>query len=410
MAARDRVSFPGAHGYELSGRVHEPAGHPSGWALFAHCFTCSKDLRAAIRIGDALAAAGIGVLRFDFTGLGDSEGDFADTNFSSNVEDLVAAARYVRDQLGEPRVLVGHSLGGAAVLTAAGHVPECRAVATIGAPSDPAHIRKHLVDAEPEVAARGEAVIELAGRPFRIRKQLIDDLEGQTLLDNVASLGRALLVCHAPLDDTVGIENARAIFDAAKHPKSFVALDGATHMLTRSTDAAYIGGVIAAWAARYVEAPPAQEGEAGEVAVFGGARGYGQRIVAGRHHLVSDEPESLGGDDTGATPYDLFLAALGSCTSITLRMYADRKQWPLEGVRVSLSHEKIHAKDCGDCETDAGKIDRITRHIELLGPLDDAQRDKLTYIADRCPVHRTLTSENSIVTTVSVSDRDDAPG
>jgi putative redox protein len=410
MADRDRVVFPGAHGHDLAGRVHEPAGHPLGWALFAHCFTCSKDLRAAIRIADALAAAGIGVLRFDFTGLGDSGGDFADTNFSSNVDDLVAAAAFVRDQLGAPRVLVGHSLGGAAVLSAAHRIPECRAVATIGAPADPAHVRKLLVDAEPEVAARGEACIELAGRSFRIRQQLLDDLEGHTLTDHIASLGRALLVCHAPLDETVGIDNARLVFEAAKHPKSFVSIDGATHMLTRSADARYVGGVIAAWAARYVDSPPSHEGEAGEVDVYGGQRGYGQRIVAGRHHLVADEPESLGGDDTGPTPYDLFLASLGACTSITLRMYANRKQWPLEGVRVSLQHEKIHARDCDECETESGKIDRISRHIDLLGPLDDEQRAKLTYIADRCPVHRTLMSENTISTTVGTGDRDDGAG
>ncbi len=398
---RERLRFPGALGGELVGRLEGPDTEPTAYALFAHCFTCSKDLKAAGWISRALVERGIAVLRFDFTGLGESEGDFAATNFSSNLDDLVAAAEALRARYRAPRILVGHSLGGAAVLAAAARVPETAAVATIGAPSDTAHLRELLVRRAPDLTTRqgaDEAEVALGARTFRIRRQLLDDLEEDHLRPAIETLHKPLLVFHSPLDEVVAIENAQRILAAARHPKSFVSLDNADHLLTRERDARWVGEVLAAWARRYVEGVEEEierleeVGREGEVLVAGG-KGLAQEIVARRHRLHADEPEELGGTDSGPTPYDLLVAALGVCTGMTLRLYADRKGMPLEGVRVRLRHAKIHALDCARCETKEGKIDRIEREIELLGDLDEVQRQRLLEIADRCPVHRTLTSE-----------------
>lgn len=405
---RERLHFPGALGGELVGRLESPDTEPTAYALFAHCFTCSKDLKAAGWISRALVGRGIAVLRFDFTGLGESEGDFAATDFSSNLEDLLAAAAALRQRYRAPRLLVGHSLGGAAVLAAAARIPEVAAVATIGAPSATEHLRDLLVERAPALAAAGkgdEAEVSLAGRTFRIRRSLLDDLAEDHLRPAVESLHRPLLLLHSPLDEVVAIENAARLFAAAKHPKSFVSLDNADHLLTRERDACWAGEVLAAWAGRYLEGVEEEvqrlEEDAaapGEVVVVGGRQGLQQEIVARRHRLRADEPEELGGTDTGPTPYDLLLAALGACTSMTLRLYADRKGFPLEGVRVRLRHGRIHAADCAACETKEGKVDRIERTIEMLGPLDGDQQQRLLEIADRCPVHRTLTSEITIET------------
>lgn len=398
----EKLSFTGASGETLAARLDRPAGEARATALFAHCFTCSKDIFAAARIAGALAEAGIAVLRFDFTGLGHSEGEFANTNFSSNVADLVRAADVLREGGQAPSLLIGHSLGGAAVLAAAGQVPEATAVATIGAPADPAHVAHLFQEARPEIEARGEAEVLLAGRPFRIRKQFLEDIAGQNLEAAVGTLRRALLVFHAPRDETVGIENAGRIFAAARHPKSFVSLDDADHLLTRKADAVYVAQVLAAWAERYLDASAPVEtvcAEPGAVAVRETRTGrFTQEIVAGGHPLRADEPRSIGGDDTGPSPYDLLLAGLGACTTMTLRLYAERKGLPVDRVRVDLRHDKIHAQDCADCETKAGRLDRITRQLTIEGDLDPAQRGKLLEIADKCPVHRTLTSEVKIET------------
>jgi putative redox protein len=369
--------------------------------LFAHCFTCSKDSLAATRISQALTGEGFAVLRFDFTGLGGSGGDFANTNFSSNVGDLVAAADFLRANYAAPALLIGHSLGGAAVLAAAHRIPESVAVATIGAPSEPAHVRHLLAPAAAELTARGEAEIDLAGRRFHIRQQLLDDLAQAGAAEAIGRLRKALLIFHSPLDKTVGIDNAAQIFLAAKHPKSFVSLDQADHLVTRKEDALYIAQVLAAWAGRYVglAAPPAIAAAAGEVVVAETRDGkFQQAVAAGPHHLLADEPLAAGGDDTGPSPYDLLLAALGTCTAMTLRLYADQKKLPLERVSVRLRHAKVHAQDCADCETREGKIDRIDRDITLAGPLDAAQQARLLEIADKCPVHRTLHSEVWVTT------------
>ncbi len=399
MARSEAVRFAGASGAGLAARLDFPDGEPSAFALFAHCFTCSKDTRASTYIARALADAGIAVLRFDFTGLGGSEGEFASTNFSSNVDDLVAAAGYLRAQHQAPRLLIGHSLGGAAVLAAAGRLDDAAAVATINAPADPAHVLHLIKDSAPRIEAEGEAEVTLHGRRFRIRRQFIEDVSERRLTDELGRMRKALLVFHAPLDSTVPVDNASRIFTAAKHPKSFVSLDGADHLLSRREDATYVGQVLAVWAQRYIGAAetsaagePALEPGVVEVAEDGRGR-YSQRVRARHHRLSADEPASVGGNDLGLTPYELLSAALGACTAMTLRMYAEHKRLPLESVSVRLTHDKIHAADCEDCETREGRIDRIDRVITLTGNLDGAQRQRLLEIADRCPVHRTLHSE-----------------
>lgn len=397
--SRSRVRFPGSLGTALAARLDTPAVKPAAFALFAHCFTCSKESLAASRISAALTARGIAVLRFDFTGLGGSEGDFANTSFSSNVADLAAAASWLREQHEAPRLLIGHSLGGAAILAAAREIPEAAAVATIGAPFEPAHVRRLLAPALPEIEAAGEATVEIAGRAFRVKKQFLEDIGSRDNREAIASLRKALLIFHSPRDTTVSIDNAAQIYAAARHPKSFVSLDDADHLLTRREDAEYVAAVIAAWASRYIGAPvmdarPIRAGEPGVVTVAETREGkFAQAITVGKHRLRADEPVSAGGADSGPSPYDLLLAGLGACTGMTIRMYANLKQLPLDQVTVRLKHEKVHAQDCAECETREGKIDRIEREIELQGALDDAQRGRLLEIASKCPVHRTLHSE-----------------
>jgi putative redox protein len=390
-----KISFAGAHGVELAARLDFPLGEVRAYAIFAHCFTCSKDTKAATYVSAALAEQGFAVLRFDFTGLGGSGGDFANTNFSSNVADLIAAADYLREHYGAPEILIGHSLGGAAVLAAAPQIADVRAVATINAPFDPAHVLHTMADARPEIEAAGEAEVLLAGRPFRIKKQFIEDIESHRLATGLASMRKALLVMHAPLDSTVGIDNASQIFLAAKHPKSFVALDQADHLLSRKEDAVYAGSVLAAWVALYVAQPlsaaQSPPSAADEVTVAEAGTGtYAQVIAAGRHRLRADEPEAAGGNDSGPSPYELLMAALGACTSMSLRMYAGRKQLPLTRVSVTLRQSRNYAEDCANCEWDDAKMNGMDRDIMLEGDLDTAQREKLLTIADKCPVHRIL--------------------
>ncbi|MDP7667892.1 MAG: bifunctional alpha/beta hydrolase/OsmC family protein [Rhodospirillales bacterium] len=402
----ERITFAGSGGEALAARLDTPPGTPIAYALFAHCFTCTKDIFAASRIAAALTEHGIAVLRFDFTGLGSSEGEFANTNFSSNIDDLVAAADFLRAGYAAPKLLVGHSLGGAAVLAAASRVPEAEAVVTIGAPAEPAHVAHHMADSRAEIEARGEAEVLLVGRPFRIKKQFLEDIEARKLEGDIAGLGKALLVFHAPRDTVVGIDNAARIFQAAKHPKSFVSLDDADHLLSKHEDAIYVAQVTAAWAERYLGPAPASEafappraGSDEVVVAESGAGGLTQSIsFGGRHAFVADEPASLGGADAGPSPYELLSAALGACTTMTLRMYAGRKKMALDRATVRLRHEKIHAADCAECETREGRIDRIEREIELTGALSADERARLIEIADKCPVHRTLHSEVQIVT------------
>ena len=404
----ERFDFPNAAGELLAARLERPSQEPIAYALFAHCFTCSKDSLAARRISEALTTRGIAVLRFDFTGLGSSEGDFANTHFSSNVADVVAAADHLRKTRRAPALLIGHSLGGAAVLAAAAAVPETRTVVTIAAPSDPGHVTGLFRDRVEAIRAGGDGEVEIGGRRFRIRREFLDDVAEQRLLERVKDLRKALLVFHSPVDATVGIDNASKIFAAAKHPKSFVSLADADHLLSRRGDAVYVANVLAAWAERYLDAAPTAAGAGAEpraVEVTETREGkFQQAIAVGPHRIVADELVAVGGLDSGPNPYDLLLAGLGACTAMTLRLYADRKNLPLERVSVSLRHGKIHAVDCAACETKEGMIDRIDRAITLEGPLDDAQRVKLGEIADKCPVHRTLTSEIDIRTVLEAAE------
>lgn len=405
-----RIEFDGSLGAKLSARLELPEGGmpPRAHALFAHCFTCSKDTPAAVKISRALAAKGIATLRFDFTGLGGSGGDFASTNFSSNIADLVQAARWLRDNGGEgPALLIGHSLGGAAVLAAAAQIPESVGVVTLGAPFDADHVEHTFMGHVPEIEREGEATAELGGRTFTIRRQFLDDLRSQRQDERIASLRRALLVLHAPGDRVVGIDNAARIYMAAKHPKSFISLDDADHFLSRTKDADYAAEVIAAWASRYLPETAAQAtieaareaegaGAATEPGVIVEETGQGlfqQRIRVGRHAITADEPQSMGGRDSGPTPYDLLAAALGACKAMTMRLYANRKSWPLEKAKVHVAHGRIHARDCADCETKDGHIDEFRVAITLDGPLSDEQRARILEIADKCPVHRTLAGE-----------------
>jgi putative redox protein len=406
----DTLRFENPEGNKLAARLDPPTSGPArAYALFAHCFTCSKDLKAVGAISRALTRHGIGVLRFDFTGLGESEGDFADTNFSSNVDDLVVAADYLETHYEAPRILVGHSLGGAAVLQAAHRIDSTDAVATIGAPYDPEHVTRHLEDALEEIKAQGEARVTLAGRTFRIQKQFLDDLAATRMEKTIRALERALLIFHSPVDRTVGVDNARRIFEAAQHPKSFVSLDDADHLFTDRADAEYVGSVLGAWAEKYIDPREATTEEKEGQVTARTKETYRTEMSAGHHALVADEPESVGGTDAGPTPYDYLLAALGSCTGMTLRMYADRKDWPLEEAVVRLSHEKVHADDCEHCDAETGTVDRIMREIELAGPLSEEQRDRLLEIANKCPVHRTLHDEIDVQSSLRAAALEAAP-
>ena len=388
-----RIRFAGHDGGELDARLDLPDGPHLGTALFAHCFTCGKDIPAAHRIASRLAAMGIAVLRFDFTGLGHSEGEFANTTFTSNVDDLLAACRHLEAQDMPPSLLIGHSLGGAAVLKAAARMPGIKAVATLGAPADPSHVTHNFSDALDAIARDGQAEVDLGGRPFTIGRAFVEDVAEEKLKEAIREMRAALMVMHAPRDAIVGIDNASEIFLAARHPKSFVSLDSADHLITRPADAEYAAEVIATWASRYLEliqpAPPPGAPEGIVRVAEADPNGFLQDVNAGpRHHTLADEPEAYGGTDRGMTPYGFLSAGLGACTSMTIRMYARRKKWPLAHVAVDVCHDKVHRQDA---ETEgAGKVDTWRRRIRLEGDLTAEQRAKLLEIADKCPVHRTL--------------------
>jgi len=402
MLRTERFQFSGADGQQLAATLDLPDTPPVAYAVFAHCFTCGMNVLAAKRIASALAAHGIAVLRFDFTGIGASEGEFANTTFSSNVTDLVRAADHLRQTKMAPAILIGHSLGGAAVLAAAEHVPEAKAVVTIAAPSDPVHITGMFQDRIEDIRRDGNVEVQLAGRPFHIKRAFLDDIAAQNLTTRIGKLHKALLILHSPTDNTIGIDNATHIFVAAKHPKSFISLTGADHLLNQKRDAEYVAHVVAAWVERYLEPVVAEmpaDAEPRRVVVQETRDGkLQQQITVGPHRMLADEPASVGGADTGPNPYAFLLSGLGACTSMTMRMYADRKALPLERVTVTLSHRKIHAEDCEDCETKVGMLDHIERVIAIEGDLDVEQRQRLMEIADKCPVHRTLTSDIHITT------------
>jgi putative redox protein len=406
MANTQKVQFPNPSGQSLAAALTAPDGPARGTVLFAHCFSCGKDVSAAARIARALAGNGFAVLRFDFTGLGGSEGDFANTDFQSNVNDLLAAADYLRAHHTAPVLLMGHSLGGTAVLAAAGRIAECRAVTTIGAPATPAHLLSHFADSRERIETEGAAEVTIAGRRFLIRREFLEDLERHPLTDQVARLRRALLIFHAPLDDVVSVDEAGRIFAAAKHPKSFLSLDGADHLLSRAADARYVADTVSAWVQRYLpkEPPGARpQVDRGEVLVEEADRRFLREVFSDSHRWLADEPRAMGGGDLGPDPYEHLLAALGTCTSMTIRLYANRKGWPLEDVVVTTSHAREHVKDCEDCDESGERIERLRRRIHLRGALTAEQHDRLLEIADRCPVHRTLEGDLIIDTERSES-------
>ena len=401
-----KLTFANFQGEQLVARLELPADrHPHAYALFAHCFTCNKNLTAVKNISRSLTVKGIAVLRFDFTGLGESEGDFADTNFSSNVDDLIAAAKFLEEEYQAPSLLMGHSLGGAAVIFAAQQLASVKAVATIGAPAGPQHVSHLFKSGIEEIESSGEALVSIGGREFTIKKQFLEDIRETNIKETVSSLGKALLVLHSPQDSTVGIENAKMIYKAAKHPKSFVSLDGADHLLSNKIDSLYVGDIIACWVSHYEPLPKANGlNSNSRVVVRLGEEGYTTEIKAGKHGLIADEPESVGGNDFGPTPYDYVSAGLGACTAMTLKMYADRKGWDLGEIHVHLEHSKDYNTDCEDCDEPTAKIDHFNRVIEMTGNLTSEQQAKLLIIADKCPVHKTLHNEVKVNTELRVTD------
>ena len=394
-----KIQFQNAQGELLAARLELPVNqHPHSFALFAHCFTCSKNLLAVRHISRALNMSGIAVLRFDFTGLGESEGDFADTNFSSNIEDLLEAARFLEKEYQAPSLLIGHSLGGAAVICAAAQLESIKAVATIGAPFDPKHVSHLLKDGIEDIEEGGVAEINIGGRPFTVKKQFLEDIHEQSLTEKLGKLKKALLIMHSPQDLTVPVENAARIYQAARHPKSYISLDGADHLLSKKADSIYAGEIIASWVKRYLDFPVKETLEVEkEVAVRLGDDGFTTDIMVRKHGLTADEPESVGGNDFGPSPYELVTAGLGACTAMTLQMYARRKKWDLQEVTVHLEHYKDYAVDMADVENPKSKIDHFDRVLVLEGDLDETQRARLLEIANKCPVHRTLHSDVKIV-------------
>jgi len=396
-----KVAFLNRDNQELKGRLELPLNQkPHNFAVFAHCFTCNKNLSAVKNISRALTANGFGVLRFDFTGLGESDGDFENTNFSGNVDDLISAANFLTENFAAPTVIIGHSLGGAAAIFAASKLNSIKAVATIGAPSNPKHVQNLLRSNIDEIKANGKAVVDLGGREFTIKKQFLDDLDAQSLPEVAKNLSKALLIIHSPQDSTVEIKNAEEIYVAAKHPKSFVSIDGADHLLLKKEDSLYVGNLIANWTKRYLSIPTAETLKTTHqvLASLDADDGFSTQMKVGSHYMIADEPTSFGGNNFGPSPYEYVSAGLSACTAMTIQMYAKRKNWHVENVEVHTSYGKTHAKDCNDCENTNAKIDVFNREIKLRGDLDDKQIKRLLQIADKCPVHKTLHATVQVIT------------
>ena len=392
------ITFTNQEGFELAARLEKPVdGRARAYAIFAHCFTCNKNLNAVVNITRALTQGGFAVLRFDFTGLGESEGDFADTNFSSNVDDLVAAANYLKENHESPHLLIGHSLGGAAVLMAAMRLRDVKAIATIGAPAQTEHVTRLFTDKIDKIEEEGKAEVSLSGRPFTIKKQFLDDLKKVQEDHDLRKINRPVLILHSPADKTVSVDNAREIYQELLHPKSFISLDEADHLLSQKEDSLYVGSMIASWVGRYIKTHEPTHLTTDKQVVTRTTDRYTTEIMTDEHALLADEPLEVGGDDLGPSPYELLSASLGACTGMTIRMYANHKKWPLKEVRVHLQHQKIHAKDCED---EKQKIDRIERVIDIEGDLSEDQRKRILEIANKCPVHKTLHNKVEVISTL----------
>lgn len=397
----EKITFKNATGYELSGRLELPVNREAHhFAVFAHCFTCSKNFSATKNIARALTTAGFGVLRFDFTGLGDSDGDFADTNFSGNVDDLLAAIDHLHAHYKAPTLLIGHSLGGAAAIYASAKASSIKAVATIGTPSDTKHVKHLFGDQLQAIITHGEATVQLSGRPFKIKEQLLHDLNEQMVTKTLKSLRKPILIMHSPQDTTVEITHAEKLYQAAMHPKSFVSLDGADHLLMNKKDSVYAGEVIAAWAQRYIAFPkqPALNTSQSVVASLGNETLFTTQMRAGNHYFIADEPSSVGGNDYGPNPYEFLSSALAACTVMTIQMYARRKEWEIANVQCHVDYSKEHLTDCLNCDDDTAKIDTFTRTLIITSKLDEKQLQRILQIADKCPVHKTLHSTTQVIT------------
>lgn len=399
---RKKIEFI-SNGLSLSGLLETPANNVKAYAIFAHCFTCGKDIAAATRISRALVEKGIAVLRFDFTGLGNSDGDFSNTNFTSNLDDLRAAASFLKENYYAPQLLIGHSLGGAAVLAVANDIESVKAVVTIGAPSKAEHVIHNFADSIDEIKRDGVAKVKLGFREFEIQKQFIDDLNENSQHD-FALHKKSLLVMHSPLDNVVSINEAEKIYNSVKHPKSFITLDTADHFLSNKDDAEYAAGIISSWADKYIdyeteEAKQAALAEKGSLVVSEKDHNFTVDVVSDSHHWLADEPTAVGGQNLGPDPYDHLLAALGACTVMTMRMYAKHKKLAVEDFSVTLRHDRDYYKDCKDCDEKDGRMELITREIKIVGDITEAERTRLLQIADRCPVHRTLDSKLIVKTT-----------
>ncbi len=384
------ITFPNASGEQLSARLYLPLDEvPRFYAVFAHCFTCSKNFKAVSNISDTLSQLGVAVLSFDFTGLGKSEGDFGESGFSSNVSDLVIASQYLEENYEAPKLMIGHSLGGAAVIFAAAKLDSIQAVVTIGAPADPLHVTNLFSKDLDRIESEGRAEVSIGGRPFTLSQEFVNDLESQNLLEILHGMRKAFLFMHSPQDTVVDLSNAAELYQAAYHPKSFVSLNGADHLLSEEKESRYVGELISTWSKKYLPVEVSENDVKGhQVKVRLAGDSYTSEILTPFHHLLADEPESVGGQNLGPTPYDLLMASLGACTAMTLKMYANRKGWDLEEINVFLNHEKVHQKDAEDAKD--GKLSKFTRYLEIKGELTEEMKEKLLEIADKCPVHKTL--------------------
>lgn len=396
-----KVSFTNKDKEQLAGRLELPIDRkPHNYVIFAHCFTCTKNLTAVRNVSRALTNSGFGVLRFDFTGLGESEGDFENTNFSGNVQDLIEAADFLEKNYMAPTLIIGHSLGGAAAIFAADSTPSIKAVAVINSPSSPLHVMHLLKNTKHEITKNGKAKVNLGGIDFTIKKQFLDDLENKSLAKVVSDFRKALLILHSPQDKIVGIKNAEEIYKAAHHPKSFVSLDGVDHLLSKKEDSKYVGEVIAGWASRYVEIPPDEKlkSKSKVAASLDKDKKFTTDLKLGDHYLIADEPINYGGNNFGPSPYEFLSAGLAACTAMTVQMYSRRKNWDVENVSVHINYSKDHAIDCRHCQDETARIDTFTREIRLRGNLSDEQKKRLLEIADKCPVHRTLHTKTQVIT------------
>ena len=403
MTTRKKITFKNAAGLKLAAVLEYPSGPVKYHALYAHCFSCGKDIITATRISRALARQGIAVFRFDFTGLGESEGDFDSTNFTSNVEDLLSAVAYLREHYQPPQLLIGHSLGGTAVLHAADKITESKAVVTIGSPATPEHILKHFAEELKELENNEAVPVTLGPTSFEIQQQFVEDVQARSTTEKISDLRKALLVFHSPIDAVVSIDEATRIFVAAKHPKSFITLDQADHLLSNAKDAEYVANTIAAWAARYTEdgTKQPQPVSQGQLMVDEGNHKFLREVISDDHRWLADEPKAMGGDNLGPDPYEQLLASLGTCTSMTLRMYANHKQWDIEDIRVELKHSREHQSDCEEPDDKSCKLDVIEKVITIEGDLDDQQLHRLLEVADRCPVHKTLMNDIRVETNIN---------